>query len=85
MLYIILKDGGSYNDGGSYHIVNASNIQEAIYEYYKFQTSCKDTVFEKMCMQTDIFSIRELVAYCNTRLNYIEQITDIYTLGVKLY
>lgn len=75
MLYIIL------NNGGSYRIINASNVQEAIYKYYNY----KDIVFEKMCMKTDIFTIKELVAYCNTQLNYIEEITDIYTLGVKLY
>lgn len=63
----------------------ASNIHMAIYNYYNYCGHSEDNIFYKLCLNDNIFTLQEIIAFFHVRCAKDEEIQEIYLLGEKVY
>lgn len=66
-------------------VTEAPDIPMAIYKYYIDFGYGKNDILYKICLNSNIFSVQEIIEYVNNQFNYDDEIREIYLLGEKVY
>lgn len=66
-------------------VIEAPDIPMAIYKYYIDCGYGKNDMLYKICLNSNIFSVQEIIEYVANQFDYDEEIREIYLLGEKVY